>query len=159
MSADDGRDLAGALAQRALARATLGAGLAGAVLGVIALGFLLMANSRLDALTAPVTALAAVGQLAGLTAAARCAVELRRLRAGAPPQEAAAAAHRFLRGLAPVTLAAAAVVAVVLVLSLEPFSSALLGTALGFGLLAQAVVVITVVRGPLRRAARIPRAF
>jgi hypothetical protein len=157
VSADDVNGLAAALAERALTRATLGAGLAGAVLGAIALGFLLMAGSRLDALTTPVVALAAVGQVAGLTAAARCALGARGVRAGHPPRDAAAAAQRFLRGLAALALGAGAVVALVLLLVLDPLPSALLGALLGFGLLAQAVVVITVVRGPLGRAARAPR--
>lgn len=150
--------LSAALVRRALVRATLGAGAVGAVLGLIALGFLLMAGNRLDALTVPVVVLAALGQVTGLAAAMRCATGVRRVRSGAPPRTEAESAQRFLRGLAPAVLALAAGGVAVLLVVLEPLSNALVGTALGAGLLAQAVVVVTVLRAPLRRAARAPLA-
>lgn len=155
---DDAEVLAAALADRALARATLVTGLAGVVLGMVALGFLLLTGSRLDALTVPVVVLAGVGQLTGLAAAARCAVALRRARSGRPHRTEAGAAARFIRGLALAAAVLAAVVAAALVVLLDPLSGAVVGVALGAGLLAQAVLVLAVVRGPLARAARAPSA-
>ena len=155
---DDADALAAALADRALARATLATGLAGVVLGMIALGFLLMMGSRLDALSVPVVVLAAVGQLTGLVAAARSAVALRRVRSGRPPRAEADAAAGFVRRLGVAIAVLAVVVAAALVVLLEPLSSAVVGTALGAGLLAQAVLVLTVVRVPLARAAHAPSA-
>lgn len=155
---DDVEALAAALADRALARATLATGLAGVVLGMIALGFLLMTGSRLDALGVPVVVLAAVGQLSGLATAARSAVGLRRVRSGRPPRAEADAVARFVRRLGAAAVVVAVVVATALVVLLDPLSGAVVGTALGAGLLAQAVLVLAVVRVPLRRAAHAPSA-
>lgn len=155
---DDGvdGDLVVALAERALARATLGAAVTGVVLGLLAAGFLVMSGNRLDATTLPVVVLAMIGQLGGLAGAAACAVRLRRLRAGGRPRDLARGAQHSLRLLARAVLAVGAGTAVLLVVLLDPLGSAVLASVLGAGLLAQVVVVLTVLRRPLGRASRAP---
>lgn len=151
-------DLAAALAERALARSVLGAAGAGLALGTVALLFLVVSGSRLDALTLPVVALAGVGQVTGLAAAAACVLRLRQVRAGGSPQLLAAAAQRTLRVLGQAALVVGVLAAAALVLLLEETGTALLGAVVGTGLLAQVVVVLTVLRRPLGRASRAPRA-
>lgn len=157
MRAGDEADLAMALAERALARAVLGTAAAGMLVGVVALLFLVLSQGRLDALTVPVVALAGTGQLTGLAAAAACAVRLREVRAGRVPQQRALAAQRSLRVLGQSAIALGAVLALVLVVLLDPTGRAVVGAAVGGGLLAQVVVALTVLRGPLGRASRAPR--
>lgn len=150
----DEDDLLRAVAERAAARAVLGSALAGLVAGVLALAFLWLSGSRVDATTVPVVVLLAVGQLAGVVAAGSTALHLRALRSGVPVRDTAERAQQGLRTLARVTAVVGALTAVAMPVLLEPRATASLTALAGLGVLAQVVVVLTVVRRPLGRVAR-----
>ncbi|MFC5997420.1 hypothetical protein ACFP6A_01560 [Quadrisphaera sp. GCM10027208] len=147
-------DLLRAVAERAAARAVLGSALAGFLAGLLALAFLWLSGSRVDATTVPVVVLLAIGQLAGVVAAGSAALRLRELRSGMPVRETAERAQRGLRTLARVTGVVGALTAVAMPVLLEPRATASFTAIAGLGVLAQVVVVLTVVRRPLSRVAR-----
>lgn len=147
-------DLLRAVAERAAARAVLGSALAGLLAGLLALAFLWLSGSRVDASTVPVVVLLAIGQLAGVAAAGSTALRLRDLRSGVPVRATAERAQRGLRTLARVTGVVGALTAVAMPVLLEPRATASFTALAGLGVLAQVVVVLTVVRRPLSRVAQ-----
>lgn len=148
-------DVADALADRALGRATLASALLGVALGVLATAFLVLSGSRTDATTLPVVVLLVAGQLAALVAAAGCGARLRGARRapGSGPGQAAAAA-RMLDQALPVLVAVGAAVVVGAPVLLQPRATALLSAVVGAVVLAQAGVALALLRRPLRTAAR-----
>lgn len=158
MTTSDGQedpDLAAAVAERALLRATAGTALASVAVGALAVVFLALAGSRWDATTAPVVVLLGVGQLGGIVAAGTCAGRLRAVRArtGMPAAQAGVAA-RALDVLVWGVSAAGALAAAALSVLVQPRAVALLSALLGLGVLAQVVVVMVLLRSRLRRVAR-----
>jgi len=155
---DDEHDLLAAVTERALARAVLGAGGAGVLLGVIAVAFLAMSTGQAQSATLPVVLLLMVGQVGGLAAAAACVLQVRRVRTDpADARQVAEAAQRVLGRLAVAVAVAGVVVAVVMPLLVTPRGTAALMSAVGLGVLAQLVVVLTVLRRPLSRVVRAPQ--
>ena len=151
--ASEDLDLADALAERALGRATSAAAVAGLAMGTLALLFLVMAGGRLDARSLPPLLVLGIGQLAGLVAAAGGVTRLRAVRsvAGTGPGHAAGAAG-LLRRLLVGTAVLAAVVAAASVVALRPVVTAAFSALLALALLAQFLIVIFVQRRALLRA-------
>ena len=153
----DERDLADALAERALARAAGSLAAAAVVLGVLAAVFLVLADGALDVRSLPQVVLLSAGQVVGLALAALALTRLRSVRSvpGGGPSAAAVTAAVLDRVVVAVPVGGA-VVAVVLVVVLAPRTTAALSAVVGLALLAQLSVLAAVLRRPLRRAARAP---
>jgi hypothetical protein len=143
-----------AVVERALSRALVGCASVAVGLGLLAVVFLVLSGSRADATTLPVVVLLLVGQLGGLCAAVVCWSLLRGVRGAVrTPGAAASSAAEWLGRTSRTVAALGAVAAVALVVLLEPRGTALLTAVVGAAVLAQAVVVLTVLRRLLVRAA------
>ena len=151
--ASDDLDLADALAERALGRATSAAAVAGLAMGTLALLFLVMAGGTLDARSIPPMLVLAIGQLAGLVAAGAGVTRLRAVRSqpGTGPGHAAGAAVVLRRVLVGTSLLALAI-AIVSVIVLRPFVTAAFSALLALAILTQFLLVLFVQRRVLLRA-------
>ncbi len=137
-----------------LARASLGLSLGGVVLGLFAVGALVTAGGRLGATSLPPVLLLGVGQVGGLVGAAGCAVRIRPvLSGGVAPHVAAAAAVRSLDRLLPAVAAVAALTAAAMPVLLRPAPTAAFSALVSLALVAQLLVLVAVLRAPLRRDA------
>lgn len=150
-------DVADARADRALAQATATSALVGLALGMLAMTFLLIADGELGEQTLPQLLVLGLGQVAGLVAAAACAVRLRAVRStpGSGPGHAAGAAI-LLRRVIPTVALMALATAVACVAALSPRATSALSAAVSLALLSQLVLVLHVQRRALDRAARRP---
>ena len=138
-----------------LARASLGLSVGGVVLGLFAVGALVSAGGRLDATSLPPVLLLGIGQVGGLVAAAGCAVRVAPVRRGAvPPHLAAAAAVRSLDRLLPAVALVASLSAAAMPVLLRPAATAAFAALVSLALVAQLLVLVAVLRAPLRREAR-----
>ncbi len=147
-------DLADALAERSLGRATSAAAVAGLAMGTLAILFLVMARGALDARSIPPLLVLGIGQLAGLVAAGGGVTRQRAVRAepGTGPGHAAGAAN-LLRRLLVGTGVLAAAVGLGSVFALKPLATAAFSALLALALLAQFLLVLFVQRRALLRAA------
>ncbi len=152
MTADD--DLADAVAERALGRATAAAAFGGLALGVLALLFLTLEDGGVDARSLPQLLVLGVGQVAGLVAAAASASRLRTVRAvpGTGPGHAAGAAA-LLGRLVVVTSATGLGVAAVGTALVRPVATGAFSAVVALALLSQLVLILHWQRRRLLRAA------
>ena len=138
-----------------LARASSGLSLGGIVLGLFAVGALVSAGGRLDASSLPPVLLLGIGQVGGLVGAAGCALRVPPVRNGTvAPHTAAAAAVRSLDRLLPAVAVVAALSAAAMPVLLRPVSTAAFAALVSLALVAQLLVLVAVLRAPLRREAR-----
>lgn len=152
---DGSRDLADALAERALTRTAGGLAAGGVVLGVMAALFLVLADSRLDAGSAPQVVMLSAGQVAALAVAGIALARLRSVRRqpGHGPVAAASAA-RLVDRLAVAVPVVGAVIGATLVVTVTPRVTSLFSVVVSLAVLAQLSVLAAVLRRGLRRAAR-----
>jgi hypothetical protein len=150
----DDLDLADALAERALGRATAAGAVAGLAMGTLALLFVVMAGGDLDERSLPQLLVLGVCQVAGLVTAGRCVARLRAVRSapGTGPGHAAGAAV-MLRRLLVGTTALGAALGLLGVIVLRPIVTAGFSALLAVALLSQFVLVLEVQRRGLLRAA------
>lgn len=152
-------DLADALADRALGRASSSLAIGAVALALMSLLFLQLAGGEPDARSLPQVVILGIGHLGGLLVAVACFVLLRRLRSavdagrsGTGPDAAAEGAAwlgRLVVGV-PVTAVAAAVA---LLVTMRPLATAVLSVAVGLAVVSQLAVLAAVQRSGLRRAA------
>lgn len=148
-------DLDVALAGRAINRAMRGTALAGGVLGVLALAFLVVAGGELGPQSIPQLVILGIGWAAGVLLPVLCVRAETRLRAGrSTPLDACLrterALHRAIIGLPLMALVCAAS----LIGWLTPRGTTALSVVVALAILSQAVVVMVTLRSGLRRAAR-----
>lgn len=157
MDTSDDIELADALAERALGRATAAVAVAGLVMGTLALLFVVMTDGAVDERSLPPLLVLGVGQVAGLVAAGGCATRLRAVRRvpGTGPGHAAGAAV-LLRQVQLATLALGGLAGLFGVVALRPIVTAAFSAVLALALLSQFVLVLHTQRRGLLRAARRP---
>lgn len=148
-------DLADALAERELARTAGGLAVGGVVLGAMAALFLVVAEGRLDAGSAPQVVVLGTGQLAALVLAGTAVVRLRavRSRPGSGPAAAGSTAALLDRLVVAVPVAGS-LAGAVLVAIVTPRVTSLFSVVVSLAVLAQLAVLAAVLRRGLRRAAR-----
>lgn len=147
-------DLAEAVLRRAVGRVARGSAACGVALGVLALAFLLTAGGPHGATVLPQVVMLSFGQVLALTCAALAAHALRRL-AAVGPGRAAARLDRQLTVAVTALAGGAPVLGAVFLLTLRPLGTAALSVVLSLAILAQLALVLTTLRGRVRRAAAV----
>lgn len=146
--------LADALSFRALQRTATSAAVGGCALLALAVLFLLMTGGVLADTNTAQTLILVGGNLTALALGAGCQLHARRIAAdpGSGPDRAAAA-HRWIGWVFIADLVLAALVTAATAVPARPVAPALLSAAIGTALLGQLLIVLSVNRKALRRAA------